>query len=145
MENTNPEQSTSVMPPEMEGEATIGAKPINPQSVVSPIRRRFRSSQAVWYILGAIEILLFVRFFLKFIGANESAGFTRFIYIISYPFAGAFVNVVKPSVVDKSVFEWSLLLAMVIYALIAWGVVKLLVLSKPISDQEAHSKLDSQE
>lgn len=139
------EQSTSVMPPEQGGEATIGAKPINAQSVVSPIRHRFRSSQVVWYLLGVIEILLALRFVLKFIGANVSAGFTQFIYVISSPLAGSFMNVVNPSQVGKSIFDWSILLAMIIYALVAWGVIKFLVMSKPVSDQEAHNKLDSQD
>ncbi len=145
MEEQKPEQSTSVMPPKNDGVPTINAKPINPQSVANPIRRRFRGSQIVWYILGVIEILLALRFILKFIGANQSAGFTRFIYNLSAPFAGPFSNVVKVSQVEKSVFDWSVLLAIIIYALVAWGIVKLLVMSKPVSDQEAHDKLDNQE
>jgi hypothetical protein len=144
METKNSEQSTSVMPPEQGGAPTIGAKPINAQSVVSPIRLRFRSSQIVWYILGVIEILLALRFILKFIGANVSAGFTQFIYAVSAPLAGSFMNVVDPSQIGRSIFDWSILLAMIIYALIAWGVIKLLVMSQPTSDQEAHNKLDGQ-
>jgi len=139
------EQPNSVMPNEQGGAPTIGAKPINAQSVVSPIRLRFRSLQIVWYILGVIEILLALRFVLKFIGANVSAGFTQFIYVISSPLAGSFMNVVNPSQVGRSIFDWSILLAMIIYALIAWGAIKLLVMSKPASDQEAHDKLDSQD
>jgi len=144
MQTINQKQSDSVMPTETQGTPTIGAKPINPQSVANPIRRRFRSLQVVWYLLGVIEILLILRFILKFIGANESAGFTQFIYVASSLFAAPFTLVVDSSQVGKSVFDWSILLAIVIYALVAWGVVKLLVMSKPISDQEAHSKLDSQ-
>jgi hypothetical protein len=144
METNTSEQTTSVMPPEQGGSPTIGAKPINAQSVVNPIRIRFRSSQVVWYLLGVIEILLLLRFVLKFIGANISAGFTQFIYVISSPLAGSFMNVVDPSQIGRSIFDWSILLAMIIYALIAWGAVKLLVMSQPTSDQEAHNKLDSQ-
>jgi hypothetical protein len=142
MEKNELEQSNSVMTPEVDGDSTIGAKPINAHSVVTPIRMRFRMAQFVWYILGVIEILLVLRFIFKFIGANVSAGITQFIYTVSLPFAGAFTNVVGPSVVGRSVFDWSILLAMVIYALIAWGLVELLVMSQPVSDQEAHNKLD---
>jgi len=143
METMTSEQTTSVMPAERGGAPTIGAKPINAQSVVSPIRLRFRSSQIVWYLLGVIEILLALRFVLKFIGANVSAGFTRFIYAVSSPLAGSFMNVVDPSQIGRSIFDWSIILAIIIYALIAWGLVKLLVMSQPTSDQEAHNKLDS--
>jgi len=145
MEANNVEQPNSVLQPTAEGTPTIGAKPINPQTVVSPIRLRFRGSQVIWYILGVIEILLAMRFVLKFIGANVTAGFTQFIYAISAPFAGSFMNVVNPSQIGQSVFDWSILLAMSIYALVAWGAIKLLVMSKPVSDQEARNKLDSQE
>ena len=145
MNEKNQEEVNSVMPPVKEGDATIGAKVINPQNVVSPIRLRFRSSQVLWYILGFIETLLVLRFVLKFIGANVTAGFTQFIYVISAPFAGSFMNVVGVSQVGQSVFDWSILLAMAIYALIAWGVIKIIVMSKPISDQEAHTRLDSQD
>jgi len=142
METNESEKSTSVMTPEPNGDPTIGAKPINAQAVVSPIRLRFRGSQIVWYILGVIEILLLLRFVLKFVGANASAGFTQFIYMASSPFAGSFSNVVNSSQVGKSVFDWSILLAIIIYALVAWGIVKLFVMSQPVSDQEAHNKLD---
>lgn len=142
MEKIELEQPTSAMTPGANGDPTIDAKPINAQSVVTPIRMRFRIAQFVWYILGVIEILLVLRFVFKFIGANVSAGITQFIYTVSSPFAGAFMNVVGPSVVGKSVFDWSILLAIIIYALVAWGLVELLVMSQPVSDQEAHNKLD---
>ncbi len=139
------QQHQSVLPQQSREEPTIKARPVQAETVVGPIRRRFRGSQIVWYILGFIEVVLFVRFFLEFIGANAEAGFTRFITIISLPFAGPFVNVVTPARVDTSVFDWSLLLAMVIYALIAWGIVKIIVMSKPVSDLEAHEKLEGQQ
>jgi uncharacterized protein YggT (Ycf19 family) len=142
METTEKEKSTSVMPPETQGAPTIGAKPIQAQSVVNPIRLRFRGAQVVWYLLGVIEIILFLRFVLKFIGANQAAGFTQFIYAISYPFAGAFANVVSPSRIGNSVIDWSILGAIIIYGLVAWGIVKLFVMTQPVSDQEAHNKLD---
>lgn len=123
---------------------TIGARPVRAEKVVGPIRRRFRGAQTVWYVLGVVEFLLLLRLFLKFIGAAETAGFTQFVYTVSFPFAGPFVNVVGPSRFDKSVFEWSMLLAMFVYALIAWGVVKILVMSRPVSDAEANTGLDDQ-
>ncbi len=134
----------SVLPPDSTGSPTIGAKPVNAEAVVGPIRRRFRGSQIIWYVLGFIEIILALRFFLLFIGANVSAGFTQFIYTISGPVANPFMNVVGSARIERSVFDWSILLAMAIYALVAWGAIKLLVMSKPVSDGEAHDKLDSQ-
>ncbi len=125
--------------------ATIGAKPVRPETLVGPIRRRYRVSQALWYTIGIIETLLMFRFVLRFIGANTKAGFTQFIYTTSAPFAGAFENVIDPVRVDGSVFEGSLLLAMAVYALLAWGIVRLLIMSRPISDGEAEERLEVQQ
>lgn len=145
MKRIHLEQSSSVMPNESWGGNTIGAKPISAQSVVNPIRLRFRGSQVVWYLLGLVEVILMIRFILELIGANQFAGFTRFIQAISFPFAGPFVNVVGSSRFGQGVFDWSLLLAALVYALVAWGLVKLLVMSKPVSDQEADSNLEDQD
>jgi hypothetical protein len=145
MKKIHLEQSSSVMPSELWGDSTIGAKPINAHSVVNPIRLRFRGSQIVWYLLGLIEVILMIRFLLEFMGANQFAGFTQFIQAISFPFAAPFINVIDSSQVGQNVFNWSLLLAALVYALVAWGLVKLFVMSKPVSDQEADSRLESQD
>ncbi|HRH33279.1 MAG TPA: YggT family protein [bacterium] len=105
----------------------------------------FRGTQVVWYILGLIEVLLGFRFFLKLAGANPLAGFSNFIYTITTPFAGPFLNVFPRTRVEGSIFEWTTLLAMAVYALVAWGIIKIFVMSKPVSTPEAAIKLDQQE
>ena len=47
----------------------------------------FKGTQVVWYVLSVIEVILAFRFMLKLLGANPEAGFTSFIYAISWPFA----------------------------------------------------------
>ena len=42
-------------------------------------------------------------------------------------------------------FEWGTLLAMAVYALIAWGIVKMFLMSKEVSTPEAARKLEDQE
>ncbi len=105
----------------------------------------FRGTQIVWYILGIIEVLLAFHFLLKLAAANASAGFSKFIYTITSPFANPFLNVFPRSRIEGSIFEWTTLLAMVVYALVAWGLIKLFVMSKPVSTPEAAVKLDQQE
>lgn len=104
----------------------------------------YRGTQITWYILGLLDIILAFRFVLKSLGANSSAGFSNFIYTISYPFASPFLNVFKTSKVEGSVFEWATILAMLVYALIAWGIVKIFFMSKTISTHEAAVKLDEE-
>jgi hypothetical protein len=105
----------------------------------------YRGTQIVWYILGLIEILLAFRFVLKLLGANPEAGFTSFIYGITYVFAAPFLSVFNRSVVAGSVFEWTTLLAMLVYWVIALGIIKLLVMGKTVSTPEAAVKLEQEE
>lgn len=105
----------------------------------------YRGTQIVWYILGAIEALLAIRFILKLLGANPAAGFTSFIYDVSYVFVAPFLNVFQVTQAQSSVLEWTTLLAMVVYYLIAWGIIKLFFMSKTVSTPEAAAKLDGLE
>lgn len=105
----------------------------------------YRGTQVVWYIIGILEVLLAFRFVLKLIGANATAGFTSFIYGITQPFASPFLNVFKVTKVEGSVFEWTTLLAMLVYWLIGYGIVKLFMMSKSVSTPEAAVKLDNQD
>ncbi len=115
-------------------------------STVSPrTKPLYRGTQVVWYILGVLEVLLAFRFILKLLAANPAAGFTSFIYGITALFAAPFLSVFKIVKVQGSVLEWTTLLAMLVYWLIALAIIKLFVGSKPVSTPEASVKLDQQD
>ena len=105
----------------------------------------YRGTQIVWYIAGLLEALLAFRFLLKLFGANPVAGFTAFIYAITQGFAAPFLSVFNITKVEGSLFEWTTLLAMLVYWLIALAVAKLLVMGKTVSTPEAAVKLDNQD
>lgn len=105
----------------------------------------YRGTQIVWYILGVLEALLVFRFVLKLLAANPSAGFSKFIYGITYVFAAPFLSVFRISQVDSSVFEWTTLLAILVYWIIALGIIKLFLMGKTVSTPEAAVKLENQE
>lgn len=104
----------------------------------------YRGTQIIWYVLGIIEVLLAFRFILKLLGAN-SAGFTNFIYGVTYIFIAPFINVFRLSKVSGSIFEWATLLAMLVYWIIAIGIIKIFLMSKSVSTPEAAVKLNEQE
>ena len=108
-------------------------------------RPLYRGTQIVWYVLGVIEALLAIRFVLKLLGANPAAGFSSFIYGFSHIFVAPFLNVFRITRVESSVFEWTTLLAMIVYYLVAWGIIKLFFMSKSVSTPEAAAKLDEVE
>jgi len=105
----------------------------------------YRGTQIVWYVVGLLEAILAFRFVLKLLGANAAAGFTSFIYGISQPFAAPFLSVFKVTKVEGSVFEWTTLLAMLVYWLIAMAIAKMFVMGKTVSTPEAAAKLDNQD
>lgn len=105
----------------------------------------YRGTQVVWYILGFIEILLLFRVFLKLFAANSGAGFSKFIYGITHIFAAPFINVFRITYVDGSIFEWTTLLAMFVYWIVALGIIKMFLMSKTVSTPEAAVKMNNQE
>ncbi|MEO8065575.1 MAG: YggT family protein [Candidatus Doudnabacteria bacterium] len=105
----------------------------------------YRGTQVVWYILAILEALLLFRFVLKLLAANPQAGFSSFIYAITAPFAAPFLSVFKISQVEGNILEWTTLLAMLVYWLVAWGIIRLFVMGKTVSTPEAAAKLDRQD
>lgn len=106
----------------------------------------YRGTQIVWYLLGIVEVLLAFRFVLRLLGANPEAGFTSFVYGVTYIFATPFLSVFRVTkVIAGSYFEWTTLLAMFVYWVIAFGIVKLLLIGKTVSTPEAADKLNAQE
>lgn len=105
----------------------------------------YRGTQIVWYILGLVEVLLAFRFVLKLLGANAGAGFTDLIYMMTAPLAAPFIAVFRVSKAQGSVFEWTTILAMFVYYVVAWGIIKMLMMGKTVSTPEAAAKLDRQD
>lgn len=115
-------------------------------SHISPrTRPLYRGTQIVWYILGVLEVLMAFRFVLKLLAANSAAGFTSFIYGVTYPFVLPFLAVFKRTQIAGSVFEWTTILAMFVYWLLAIAIIKLFLMGKSVSTSEAANKLEQQE
>jgi YggT family protein len=95
----------------------------------------FQFSRIVWTLVGILVILLGLRFMLKLIGANPDSGFTIFIYGVTSVFVAPFAALVGTPTVGGSVFEFTTLIAMAIYALLAWIIVRvaLIILDRPSS------------
>ncbi len=118
----------------------------NTSSRTSPTTKPlYRGTRIVWYVLGVVEVLLAFRFALKLLAANPAAGFTNFIYTLSYPLAAPFLAVFKVSRLEGNILEWTTVLAMFVYWVLAMGIGKLLVMSRTVSTPEAASKLSTQD
>jgi hypothetical protein len=89
------------------------------------------AQRVIWFFVGVITVLLALRFVLLLLGANRDAGFVDFVYTVSGMFVAPFVGIFGEPTYGQSVLEISSLLAIVIYALIGWGLAKLITLTRP--------------
>jgi uncharacterized protein YggT (Ycf19 family) len=87
--------------------------------------------QLLWFALGLLESLLVLRMVLKFINANPASGFVSFIYRLTDPFALPFSGIVGTTNFQNSPIEWSTLIAMVVYYVVAYVIIKLLSIVLP--------------
>lgn len=85
----------------------------------------FRLTQLVYWIFGLVEGLIAIRFVLKALGANPSAGFAEFLYGITAPLVGPFNALFANPASGASVLELNSLIALVVYGLVAWLIGKL--------------------
>ncbi len=115
----------------------------SPQKTYQTKKAIFRSYHIIWYIVGVVEVLLAFRVILKLLGANTYSGFTSFIYTVSNPFALPFAGILGVTASSDMVFEWSTLIAMAVYVVLAYGGVQLLQLVKPTTPQEVEQGVDN--
>ncbi len=104
------------------------------ESVATSVKTKTTGMETVQYviyfILGVLEVLLSFRLVLKLAGASLASGFVRFIYgitgIFIMPFEGIFRRGYASGVETTSVLEPSTIVAMIVYAIIVWGIVTLI-------------------
>lgn len=81
----------------------------------------------IYLIAGIIEVLIGLRFVLLLLGANPASGFVSWIYGWSEPLIAPFYGIfgqqsattTDGGVVVASVFDWTALIALIVYGLIA--------------------------
>lgn len=88
-----------------------------------------KAKRAIYYVLSIIEVLLVFRFVFKLLGANPQNGFVSFLYsvagVFTAPFSGIFNSFTSSGLAAKSVFEPAAIIGMVVYAVLARGLVGL--------------------
>lgn len=96
-------------------------------------QRSLKFRKFIYYILGVFEVLFAFRLVFKILGANPGSTFVSIIYSVTglflNPFRGIFRMAVTQGIETQSVLEPTLIIAMIVYAAIAWGIVKLIEIS----------------
>jgi YggT family protein len=88
----------------------------------------FTFQQVIYLLFGILEGLLGIRFVLGLLGANPGAGFAQFIYGITDPFLAPFVGLFGEPRFEGMTLEWNALVAILVYAMLAGLLVKVLTI-----------------
>jgi hypothetical protein len=110
------------------------AEGVREERVVEDIGAERRSilskvNQFIWLATGILEALIGMRFLLKLIAANPNSPFAAIIYNITDLFLWPFLNLtVSPAASNGMVLEINALIAMIVYALLAWALTKFIYL-----------------
>lgn len=107
-------------------------EPATTQNVdTAPADPQHLAARVVWYIAGVLLGLLALRFLLALLGANPSNAFANLIYTISYPFVALFFTLFSYNLrYGVAHFESYTLVAMAVYALIAYAVARLITINR---------------
>lgn len=113
----------------------------------APLKQRIKNyvtaQYVTYYVLGVLEVILGFRFLFRLLGANPANPFISFLYsltsIFLAPFEGIFSAFVSPGLEAESVFELHTLVAMLVYAVLFWGIAALINLKiarEKLSEQD---------
>jgi hypothetical protein len=107
---------------------------IRPEQIVGdpPATRRkriYKGEQVIYLIFGIVEALIAIRLILRLLAANPAAGFATFIYGITDPLVAPFVGLFATPAYDGNMLELGSIVAIIVYALVAWLLVRVLWLA----------------
>ena len=100
------------------------------QKIVEDVGARRRQNinrleQFIWLMFGILEALIGLRFFLKLIAANPDSPFARLVYDFTDLFMWPFASLTISPSAGGMVLETSAIIAMIVYAMLAWVLVSI--------------------
>lgn len=107
---------------------TDGRKPVVAERTPGSI-----AAQIIYMIGSVIVALLTLRLILAMLGANASNAFANFIYSITLPLVAPFFGLFNYRVqYGVGRFEFETLIAIIVYTLLAWFVVRMLSIGRGV-------------
>ncbi|HXC78007.1 MAG TPA: YggT family protein [Candidatus Acidoferrum sp.] len=126
--------------PAMAPVSAPASAPVEHVSMAEESRYNFRAAAVVWFVVGIVEILIAARFLGKLFGASAHSAFVSFIYQVSGPVVAPFTGIFGDTGSRTNTFETASLVALVVYAVIGWGLVVLIrIVTAPKGTKPASS------
>jgi hypothetical protein len=85
----------------------------------------FKVTQVIWLLLGLLEAVLALRVVFKLVGVNAGNSFASLLYNVTNLFVAPFASLTGAPSAAGMVFEFSTIIAMIVYLLIAWALAKI--------------------
>lgn len=101
-------------------------------------------SRIVTFIFSLIELLILIRFILLLFGANTQSGFVQWIHQTSGIFMAPFVAIFGNQTFNGATFEWAAVVAIAVYALIAWLIVAMIGALTPNRSSETVETVETE-
>ena len=98
----------------------------------------FKVTSIIWLLLGLLEGALGLRFLFMLLGANPANTFAKFLYGVTGVFVAPFASLVGAPELGQSRFEGATLIAMIVYALAAWALERIIyvIFYRPHGDKK---------
>ena len=106
--------------------------------VVSRVAPARRAIEVIYLVFGIVNGLLLIRLVLKLLGANSGAPFTGFIYGVTDFLLAPFKGLLPAVVNGRSVLEPSVLIAILVYLLVAFMLAKIVAITLSRSVTVSH-------
>src|SRR5713226_1104575 len=114
--------------------------PVEHASMTERAPYNFRAAAVVGFIVGAVDIIIAARFLGKLFGASAQSAFVNLTYQVSGPMVAPFTGIFGDSGSKTNTFETASLVALVVYAVIGWGLVVLIrIVTAPKGTKPASS------
>lgn len=111
-----------------EGPVQVNRKAVSESSADRPV---IKLQQVVYFLYSVLATLLILHIILSLFGANRSNGFANFIYNVSNPFVAPFRGLFGyKTQYGVSRFEIESVIALIVYGLVAWLLIRLFELMK---------------
>jgi uncharacterized protein YggT (Ycf19 family) len=89
----------------------------------------------VYLLASVIAGMLAIRFILSLLGANQGSPFGSFMYAVTQPLVAPFYGLFGTQMVyGQSRLELETLVAIGVYALVAWAIIRVLLIDQPRSE-----------
>jgi uncharacterized protein YggT (Ycf19 family) len=103
---------------------------VNTDATYAPSWRGWRAGQIVYTIGAIVAVLIVIRIIFELLAANPNAGFSNLIYTITAPLVAPFQGVFPTPQSHGSILDLAAVLAIIVYALLTWGIARLFELMR---------------